>query len=112
MPAVGQFYAVQTDDEDPYNVYGGLQDNGVWVGSSSYKYSTSWQSTGSYPYKSLLVVMACKYRLIYATIKPFTQVINLAIISRIDKKTNDRKYITPRHELGERPIVGIGSRQY
>ncbi len=29
-PAVGQFYAITTDNSNPYNVYGGLQDNGVW----------------------------------------------------------------------------------
>ncbi|MBS1631616.1 MAG: glycosyl hydrolase, partial [Bacteroidetes bacterium] len=34
-PSVGQYYAVVTDDEKPYNVYGGLQDNGVWYGPSS-----------------------------------------------------------------------------
>ncbi|MCX7638266.1 MAG: glycosyl hydrolase [Cyclobacteriaceae bacterium] len=33
MP-VGQFYTVQVDMETPYNVYGGLQDNGVLKGSS------------------------------------------------------------------------------
>lgn len=27
---VGQFYSVSVDDAKPYNVYGGLQDNGVW----------------------------------------------------------------------------------
>ncbi|MCB9306235.1 MAG: hypothetical protein H6565_06535 [Lewinellaceae bacterium] len=32
---VGQFYHVETDDERPYNVYGGLQDNGSWVGPSA-----------------------------------------------------------------------------
>ena len=29
-PSVGQFYAIQVDNQSPYNVYGGLQDNGVW----------------------------------------------------------------------------------
>lgn len=29
---VGQFYHVNVDDEFPYNVYGGMQDNGSWVG--------------------------------------------------------------------------------
>lgn len=29
---VGQFYHVNVDDEIPYNVYGGLQDNGSWKG--------------------------------------------------------------------------------
>ena len=32
--AVGQFYSVQVDMQEPYNVYGGLQDNGVLMGSS------------------------------------------------------------------------------
>jgi photosystem II stability/assembly factor-like uncharacterized protein len=31
---VGQFYAIGVDMEKPYNVYGGLQDNGVWWGTS------------------------------------------------------------------------------
>ncbi|WP_460555337.1 WD40/YVTN/BNR-like repeat-containing protein [Ferruginibacter profundus] len=31
---VGQFYGIATDDAKPYNVYGGLQDNGTWFGSS------------------------------------------------------------------------------
>jgi len=29
---VGQFYHVDLDDDFPYNVYGGMQDNGSWVG--------------------------------------------------------------------------------
>lgn len=31
---VGQFYSVAVDMEEPYNIYGGLQDNGVFTGSS------------------------------------------------------------------------------
>jgi photosystem II stability/assembly factor-like uncharacterized protein len=31
---VSQFYHVQIDNEIPYNVYGGLQDNGSWTGPS------------------------------------------------------------------------------
>ena len=33
---VSQFYHVSTDNDDPYHVYGGLQDNSSWVGDSSY----------------------------------------------------------------------------
>jgi len=29
---VGQFYHVDVDNQEPYNVYGGLQDNGSWYG--------------------------------------------------------------------------------
>ncbi|HEV8581552.1 MAG TPA: hypothetical protein VGX68_21000 [Thermoanaerobaculia bacterium] len=32
---VGQFYHVAVDMETPYNIYGGLQDNGSWRGPSS-----------------------------------------------------------------------------
>ncbi|NNM94682.1 MAG: glycosyl hydrolase [Bacteroidia bacterium] len=31
---VAQFYHVQTDNAEPYNVYGGLQDNGSWMAPS------------------------------------------------------------------------------
>jgi photosystem II stability/assembly factor-like uncharacterized protein len=31
---VGQFYTIHADMAEPYNVYGGLQDNGTWKGSS------------------------------------------------------------------------------
>ena len=33
---VSQFYHVSVDDADPYRVYGGLQDNAVWIGDSAY----------------------------------------------------------------------------
>ena len=33
---VSQFYHVSVDDNDPYQVYGGLQDNSSWVGDSAY----------------------------------------------------------------------------
>ncbi|MFL6764387.1 MAG: sialidase, partial [Sphingomicrobium sp.] len=33
---VSQFYHVSTDDKDPYQVYGGLQDNSSWVGDQEY----------------------------------------------------------------------------
>ncbi|MCB0374412.1 MAG: hypothetical protein KDD04_00680, partial [Sinomicrobium sp.] len=32
---VSQFYHVSLDNEEPYNVYGGLQDNGSWWGPSA-----------------------------------------------------------------------------
>jgi photosystem II stability/assembly factor-like uncharacterized protein len=52
-PSVGQFYAIATDNETPYNVYGGLQDNGTWYGPSTYQANTEWHASGSYPYKNV-----------------------------------------------------------
>jgi len=42
---VGQFYTVNVDMEKPYNVYGGLQDNGTLKGSSKTKWTDgeSWK---------------------------------------------------------------------
>lgn len=37
---VGQFYHVSVDNETPYNVYGGMQDNGSWRGPG-YKWQQS-----------------------------------------------------------------------
>ncbi|WP_409049831.1 WD40/YVTN/BNR-like repeat-containing protein, partial [Sandarakinorhabdus sp.] len=33
---ISQFYHVAVDERDPYQVYGGLQDNSSWVGDSEY----------------------------------------------------------------------------
>lgn len=52
-PPVGTFYAVQVDDATPYRIYGGLQDNGVWVGPSTYQPSSAWTDSGRYPYERI-----------------------------------------------------------
>lgn len=33
---ISQYYHVSLDDRDPYQIYGGLQDNSSWVGDSAY----------------------------------------------------------------------------
>jgi photosystem II stability/assembly factor-like uncharacterized protein len=53
-PAVGQFYSVYADNQKNYKVYGGLQDNGVWVASNTAKIDKSWQQTGQNPYESIM----------------------------------------------------------
>jgi photosystem II stability/assembly factor-like uncharacterized protein len=52
-PAVGQFYAINVDNEKPYNVYGGLQDNGSWYGPSNNRESIDWTDDGQYAFKRL-----------------------------------------------------------
>jgi photosystem II stability/assembly factor-like uncharacterized protein len=52
-PAVGQFYSVAVDDAKPYNVYGGLQDNGVWFGPSTNKEDPGWINDGAYPFTAI-----------------------------------------------------------
>lgn len=52
-PSVGQFYAIEVDMATPYNVYGGLQDNGTWYGSSKNVENIGWHGSGNYAYKSI-----------------------------------------------------------
>lgn len=52
-PSVGQFYSVTYDMATPYNVYGGLQDNGSWFGPSNHKENPGWMASGSYAFKPI-----------------------------------------------------------
>ena len=48
-PSVGQFYKITVDDAKPYNIYGGLQDNGTWFGPSTAKDLGQWNYENPYP---------------------------------------------------------------
>jgi photosystem II stability/assembly factor-like uncharacterized protein len=52
-PPVGQFYNVTFDMATPYNVYGGLQDNGTWFGSSTTRENYDWYDSGENPFKGI-----------------------------------------------------------
>ena len=54
QPSVGQFYAINVDYNKPYNVYGGLQDNGVWMAKNNSKESLKWHQTGQNNWKSIM----------------------------------------------------------
>ena len=102
-PSVGQFYSVNYDLMNPYNVYGGLQDNGVWYGPSTNRENTEWHGTGQYAYKNVMggdgMQVAVDTRdndIIYTGFQ-------FGNYFRISKSTMDYKYITPKHKLGERP---------
>ncbi len=103
-PPVGQFYYVAVDERDPYRVYGGLQDNGVWMGPSTYEPSVGWHSEGQYPYRRIMggdgMQVAVDTR-DNATVYTGFQFGNYF---RLNTETGDRTYITPKHDLGEAPL--------
>lgn len=102
-PSVGQFYAVAVDNARPYNVYGGLQDNGVWMGPSNNVENTEWHDSGQYPYKSIMggdgMQVAVDTRDNVTVYTGF----QFGNYSRVNTRSGERKRITPTHELGERP---------
>ncbi len=52
-PSVGQFYKIAVDEAKPYNIYGGLQDNGTWFGPANSKDNDQWDYEGVYPWKQI-----------------------------------------------------------
>lgn len=103
-PAVGQFYTVSVDNQEPYNVYGGLQDNGVWVGPSNYKASVKWHEGGEYPYKRLLGGDGMKVAIDNRNPDIVYTGFQFGNYYRIDRESGKRKYIQPKHELGDSPF--------
>ncbi len=102
-PAVGQFYTVNIDTKKPYNVYGGLQDNGVWKGLNNYKKSVRWHQSGKYPYESIMggdgmqIAIDNDNGIVYTGYQ-------FGNYFRINKQKDAFKYIQPKHDLGESPF--------
>ncbi len=103
-PAVGQFYAINVDMAEPYNIYGGLQDNGVWVGANNYKASKSWKQYGHYPYKELLGGDGMQIEIDNRDNNTVYTGYQFGNYFRINKTTEERSYIKPKHLLGEKPL--------
>lgn len=102
-PTVGQFYAINVDNAEPYNVYGGLQDNGVWFGSNNYDQNVSWHSRGNYPYQSIMGGDGMQIAIDTRDNKTVYTGYQFGNYFRINTETRDRQYITPKHELGDSP---------
>ena len=107
-PPVGQFYSITVDNAKPYNVYGGLQDNGVWYipsgnGRNSFANSGLGQSEdnarniGGGDGMQVQVDQRDNLTTYYGS-----QFGNYARTNRLTKQGTIR--ITPRHELGEKPL--------
>ena len=103
-PAVGQFYSIAVDKEDNYNVYGGMQDNGVWYGPHTYKASTGWYASGEYPYKSILGGDGMQVAVDTRDNNTVYTGFQFGNYFRTNKNTGRSTRITPQHELGEPPF--------
>ena len=102
-PPVGQFYTINVDMADPYNIYGGTQDNGVWMGSVNYKASDRWHNTGQYPYKSLLGGDGMQVQIDKRDNTTVYTGYQFGHYFRINNRSRKRKYITPKPDLGASP---------
>ncbi len=101
---LGQFYTVNVDNEKPYNVYGGLQDNGVWKGAHNAKENYRWHQTGQYPWKSILGGDGMQVQIDNRNSNIVYTGYQFGNYFRLNLETGDKKYIQPKHELGEAPF--------
>ena len=93
--AVGQFYTVNVDMEKPYNVYGGLQDNGVLKGSSKSIPARTKHWERVFGGDGMFVMADPKNNdLIYTGFQ-------FGNYFKINKATGQTKYITPQHDIAE-----------
>ncbi len=97
---VGQFTTIAVDDAEPYNIVGGLQDNGVLRGPSTYVAGKTdpgaWKAI--YGGDGSCVQIDPKDRnVIYAASQ-------FGFASRLDVKAGTRERVRPRPALKEKPL--------
>lgn len=102
-PSVGQFYFINVDNAEPYNVYAGAQDNGVWVGPSNYEESVRWHQSGKYPYESIMGGDGMQIQIDNRNNNIVYTGFQFGNYFRINRANGKRSYITPKHDLGDRP---------
>jgi photosystem II stability/assembly factor-like uncharacterized protein len=103
-PAVGQFYTVQVDDAKPYNVYGGLQDNGVWYASSRTEPNEDWRITGRNEFIEILGGDGMQVMVDTRDNNTLYTGYQFGNYTRVKLQEEDYKDLSVRHTLGERPL--------
>ena len=100
---VGQFYAINIDHERPYNVYGGLQDNGVWKGAHNAKDDERWQSTGHNAWTSIMGGDGMQVQIDRRDSNVVYTGFQFGNYYRLHLATGESKALQPKHTLGESP---------
>ena len=105
---VGQFYAINVDYENPYNIYGGLQDNGVWKGTNNSIEDSRWQATGRNPWQSIMGGDGMQIQIDKRNSNVVYTGYQFGNYFRLDldpnkKSSTYQNSIKPKHELGESP---------
>lgn len=104
--SVAQFYAITVDDAKPYNVYGGLQDNGSWYGPSNNRETVDWHDNGNYAFKSIGGGDGMQVQVDTRDNKTVYTGSQFGAYARVDKTNvfQSRVNVRPQHELGDKPL--------
>ncbi|HMB63556.1 MAG TPA: hypothetical protein VKN36_10820 [Eudoraea sp.] len=101
---VGQFYAINVDHREPYHVYGGLQDNGVWMGPHNGVQNSRWHQTGHHPWKSILGGDGMQVQIDSRDPNVVYTGYQFGNYFRLHLGNEEQKNIQPKHGLGENPF--------
>ena len=101
--ALGQLYAVNVDYQENYNVYGGMQDNGVWFGPNNYSHNVAWHQEGKYPYQELIGGDGMQIQIDSRNPNVVFAGFQFGNYYKINQKENKFDYITPKAPKGEKP---------
>ncbi len=103
-PPVGQFYNISFDMAKPYNVYGGLQDNGTWFASSTTKENFEWFDSGENPYKGINGGDGMQVQVDWRDNKTVYSGSQFGAYSRQNLATKEFKSVRPFRDLGDPPL--------
>ena len=104
MP-VSQFYSVDYDLEKPYNVYGGMQDNGVWFYHQTINLTIKKEKFDNGDnFKFLLGGDGMQVRVDFRDNATIYTGFQLGIILELTEKPTKRKYLEVPREIGENPL--------
>lgn len=101
--SVGTFFAVNIDHQEPYNVYGGLQDNGVWMGPHNAESNFEWLQSGHHPWKGIAGGDGMQIQIDRRNPNIIFTGSQFGYYSRLDIENDKRTFIKPAHKLGESP---------
>lgn len=100
-PAVGQYYNIAYDMSKPYNVYGGLQDNGTWLGASPSKGNFDWLDNGPSPFTMINGGDGMQVQVDWRDNKTVYSGSQFGAYMRLNTATKERKSVRPSRDLGE-----------
>jgi photosystem II stability/assembly factor-like uncharacterized protein len=102
--AVSQLYAVNVDDQEKYNVYGGMQDNGVWFGPNDFQQNVAWHQEGKYPYQELIGGDGMQIQIDPRNPNVVFTGFQFGNYYRIDQKNGQFDFISPKPAKDEKPL--------
>ena len=104
QPSVGQFYTVYADNQKPYHVYGGLQDNGVWEAPHDSRESVAWHQSGHNAWTNIMGGDGMQIQVDKRNANIVYTGYQFGNYFRINREKNKRTYIQPKHKLGDAPL--------